>query len=240
MKNQIQLILKDNIRDVEGEKIAGGAKSFLNIDTGKIKTGKIFNVTYDLSKEDIRKFADLGLKDEIINDVYINSFYENTFYKSFVLVAKLPGVTDDEGVSAQKTLNDILDLDLDTTTQHIFTYDIYLIENPLSGETLKILAERLLGNKLIHHFEFGEFTGNIEYIPEVRIDSQNEIEFINLNVSDDELMRISKNRLLSLNLEEMKAIQSYFLDNKVIENREKNHLSENPTDCELEVLAQTW
>jgi phosphoribosylformylglycinamidine synthase len=240
LKNQIQLILKDNIRDVEGEKIAGGAKSFLNIDTGKIKTGKIFNVTYDLSKEDIRKFADLGLKDEIINDIYINSFYENTSCKSFVLVAKLPGVTDDEGVSAQKTLNDILDLALDTTTQHIFTYDIYLIENPLSGETLKILAERLLGNKLIHHFEFGEFTGNIEYIPEVRIDSQNEIEFINLNVNDNELMRISKDRLLSLNLEEMKAIQSYFLDNKVIENREKNHLSENPTDCELEVLAQTW
>ena len=136
MKNQIQLILKDNIVDVQGEKIEKNALSFLNIKTGKIKMGKIFNITYDLSKKDIQKFANLGLKDEIIHDVDVDSFYKNSFYKSFILVSKLPGVTDDEGVSAQKTLNDILDLDLDTNTQHIFTDDIYLIERHLSDNTL--------------------------------------------------------------------------------------------------------
>ncbi len=240
MKNQIQLVLKDNIFDVQGEKIEGSALSFLNIKTGKIKTGKIFNITYDLSKEDIQKFANLGLKDEIIHDVYINSFYKNSFYKSFILVSKLPGVTDDEGVSAQKTLNDILDLSLDTNTQHIFTDDIYLIEKQLPNDTLRTLAEKLLGNKLIHHFEYGKFTGKIEYIPEVRIEQNNESETIDLNVTDDELLKISKDRLLSLNLEEMKAIQSYFSDEKVKEIRKANGLPENPTDCELEVLAQTW
>ncbi len=240
MKNQIQLILKENIVDVQGEKIEGSALSFLTINTGKIKTGKIFNITYDLSKEDIQKFANLGLKDEIIHDVYINSFYKNSFYKSFILVSKLPGVTDDEGVSAQKTLNDILDLNLDTNTQRIFSDDIYLIEKHLSDDILKTLAEKLLGNKLIHHFEYGKFTGKIEYIPEVRIEKDNETETVDLNVTDDELLKISKDRLLSLNLEEMKAIQSYFSDEKVIENRKKNNLTKNPTDCELEVLAQTW
>ncbi|MCK4311959.1 MAG: phosphoribosylformylglycinamidine synthase [Candidatus Cloacimonetes bacterium] len=240
MKNQIQLVLKNKIRDVQGEKIKKNALSFLNIKTGKIKTGKIFNITYDLSKEDIQKFANLGLKDEIIHNVYINSFYKNSFYKSFILVSKLPGVTDDEGISAQKTLNDILDLSLDTNTQHIFTDDIYLIEKQLSDKTLKTLAEKLLGNKLIHHFEYGKFTGKMEYIPEVRIEQDNETEIVDLNVTDDELLKISKNRLLSLNLEEMKAIQSYFLKEKVIENRKKNNLSEKPTDCEMEVLAQTW
>jgi len=240
MKNQIQLVLKDNIIDIQGEKIEENALSFLNINTNKIKTGKIFNITYDLSKEDIQKFANLGLKDEIIHDVYINSFYKNSFYKSFILVSKLPGVTDDEGVSAQKTLNDILDLNLDTNTQHIFTDDIYLIEKDLSDDILKTLAENLLGNKLINHFEYGKFTGKIEYIPEVRIGQNNETETVDLNVTDDKLLRISKDRLLSLNLEEMKAIQSYFSDDKVIENRKENTLTTNPTDCELEVLAQTW
>ena len=110
MKNQIQLVLKDKIRDVQGEKVQQSAKAFLNIDTGSVKTGKIFNVMYDLSQEDIEKFANLGLKDEIIHDVYINSFYQDDRYNTFVLVAKMPGVTDDEGVSAQKTLNDILDV----------------------------------------------------------------------------------------------------------------------------------
>ena len=240
MKNQIQLILKDNIIDVQGEKIEENALSFLNINTGKIKTGKVFNITYDLSKEDIKKFANLGLRDEIIHDVYINSFYKNPFYKSYILVSKLPGVTDDEGVSAQKTLNDILELDLDTNTQHIFTDEIYLIEKQLSDKTLITLAEKLLGNKLIHHFEYGRFTGKIDYIPEVRIEQSNEIETVGLNVSDDELLKISKDRLLSLNLEEMKVIQSYFSDEKVKEIRKAYDLPKNPTDCELEVLAQTW
>ena len=240
MNNQIQLILKDNIVDVQGDKIERNSLSFLNIKTGKIKTGKIFNITYDLSKENIQKFANLGLKDEIIHDVYINTFYKNSFYRSFILVSKLPGVTDDEGVSAQKTLNDILNLNLDTNTQHIFTNDIYLIEKHLADDVLKTLAEKLLGNKLIHHFEYGKFTGKIEYIPEVRIEQDNETETIDLNVTDDELLKISKDRLLSLNLEEMKAIQSYFSDEKVKEIRKANDLPENPTDCELEVLAQTW
>ena len=240
MENQIQLILKDKNVDVQGKKIEKNALSFLNIKTGKIKTGKIFNITYDLSKDDIQKFANLGLKDEIIHDVYINSFYKNPLYKSFILVSKLPGVTDDEGVSAQKTLNDILDLNLDTNTQHIFTDDIYLIEKHLSDNTLKTLAEKLLGNKLIHHFEYGKFSGKIEYIPEVRIEQNNESEKVDLNVNDEELMKISKDRVLSLNLEEMKTIRSYFSDEEVKEIRKADDLPENPTDCELEVLAQTW
>ncbi len=240
VKNQIQLILKDKIIDVQGEKIEGSALSFLNLKTGKVKTGKIFNITYDLSKKDIQKFANLGLKDEIIHDVYINSSYSDSFYKSFILVSKLPGVTDDEGVSAQKTSNDILDLDLDTNTQHIFTDDIYLIEKHLSDDILKTLAEKLLGNKLIHHFEYGKFTGKIDYIPEVRIEQNNKTGTVDLNVTEDELLKISKDRLLSLNLEEMKAIQSYFSDEKVKKIRKKNNLTVNPTDCEMEVLAQTW
>ncbi|HHE38681.1 MAG TPA: phosphoribosylformylglycinamidine synthase [Candidatus Cloacimonetes bacterium] len=240
MKNQIQLVLKDNIKDVLGEKVERNAVNFLNLYTGKIKTGKIFNITYDLNQEELSRFADLGLKDEIIHDVYLNSFYQNDFFKSFILIAKLPGVTDDEGVSAQKTLNDILGLDLDVNTQHIFTEDIYLIEKELPENDLQRLSEELLGNKLIHHFEFGKFTGKVDYLPEVKIKENIETEIIDLNVSDEELLKISKDRLLSLNLEEMKAIQKYFADEKVIRNRRKNGLSENPTDCELEVLAQTW
>ena len=44
-----------------------------------------------------------------------------------------------------------------------------------------------------------------------------------------ELMRISHDGLLSLNLTEMKAIQDYFAQ----QGRE-------PTDVEIETIAQTW
>ncbi|MDO9578525.1 MAG: AIR synthase-related protein [Candidatus Cloacimonadales bacterium] len=240
MKNQIQLVLKENIRDVEGEKIRQEAANFLQIDTGIVKTGKIFNVMYDLSEKEIELFANLGLKDEIIHDVFINSFYQNSKFKTFILIARLPGVTDDEGVSAQKTLIDILDLDLDVNTQHIYTDDIYLFEKDLTDSQLKELAEKMLGNKLIQHFEFGKFTGRIDYIPEVKITSDEQVKIIDLNITDDELMRLSKDMLLSLNLEEMQAIQAHFADEKVKKYRSEKGLSLDPTDCELEVLAQTW
>ena len=49
------------------------------------------------------------------------------------------------------------------------------------------------------------------------------------DVDDPELMRISRNGMLSLNLAEMKAIQTYFVQ----QGRE-------PTDVEIETIAQTW
>src|SRR5689334_1304786 len=50
-----------------------------------------------------------------------------------------------------------------------------------------------------------------------------------LEADDDELLRISQAGILSLDLDEMRAIQTYFRQ----EERE-------PTDGELETLAQTW
>jgi phosphoribosylformylglycinamidine synthase len=50
-----------------------------------------------------------------------------------------------------------------------------------------------------------------------------------LGKSDEELLKISKEYLLALNLEEMKIIQKYFSEK-----------GRNPTDAEIETLAQTW
>ena len=46
--------------------------------------------------------------------------------------------------------------------------------------------------------------------------------------------------VLSLNLAEMKAIQTYYRDPKIKAQRQTVGLPESPTDCEIEVLAQTW
>lgn len=54
-------------------------------------------------------------------------------------------------------------------------------------------------------------------------------EFEIINADDDELMRISREGTLSLNLKEMQTIQSHF-----------RTLKRNPTDVELETIAQTW
>ncbi len=50
-----------------------------------------------------------------------------------------------------------------------------------------------------------------------------------LNADDEDLIRISKDRQLALNLDEMRKIKNYF-----------KKLNRNPTDVELETIAQTW
>ena len=50
-----------------------------------------------------------------------------------------------------------------------------------------------------------------------------------LGKSDEELLEMSKRYMLALNLEEMKRIQEYF-----------ERKGRNPTDAELETIAQTW
>ncbi|MDR0675749.1 MAG: phosphoribosylformylglycinamidine synthase subunit PurL, partial [Elusimicrobiota bacterium] len=50
-----------------------------------------------------------------------------------------------------------------------------------------------------------------------------------LKKTDKELLEISKKNLLSLNIHEMKAIQSYY-----------KKIKRNPSDVELETIAQTW
>ncbi len=57
---------------------------------------------------------------------------------------------------------------------------------------------------------------------------------------DEELRRLSEERLLALTLEEMQAIQGYFRRPEVQKVRRNRGLPAEPTDCELEMLAQTW
>jgi phosphoribosylformylglycinamidine synthase len=59
-------------------------------------------------------------------------------------------------------------------------------------------------------------------------------------MSDEELIKLSKERLLALNLEEMKTIQKYFEKEDFIKLRQKHGLDRRITDVELESLAQTW
>ena len=74
-------------------------------------------------------------------------------------------------------------------------------------------------------------------MPVMKSTGEAKVETYNLDVSDEELVEISRKGILALNLEEMKSIQNYFRNAK---DREKYGLSNSPTDVELEVLAQTW
>lgn len=67
-----------------------------------------------------------------------------------------------------------------------------------------------------------------------------EPQLIDLEVGDAELLEISQNRTLALNLREMKTIRNYFQQLEVQVQRRGVGLEARPTDVELEAIAQTW
>lgn len=236
----MQLVLKPSIRDVTGEQVADKAQKHLGITTGRVRTSKILSIIGDFDELQIRAFAEQGLGDPVLHDLYIDHLSVDPSFRSYIQVAKLPGVTDDEGISAQKSLCDVLNLDLDTSTQWIFAQDFYYIEHEVERDALKRLVEDLLGNALVHHFAYGELHMASSYVPEVRITDPPSTEFVDVFVSDDDLLLLSKQMLLSLDLDEMKAIQTYFKDPQIRSRRADVGLPFEPTDCEMEILAQTW
>lgn len=245
--NTIQRFFKEGIRDAKGESIRHKAKHQLGIQTGQVKTGQLFSINYELNDEQLRAFAEGCIKDKITDEAFVNTYFEPTQFACAVAVAQLPGVTDDEGTSAQMALADFFNLKLDVNTQHIFSQSIYFFENKLTEEQLQLVAKRLLGNPLINHFTYARpdaITGKIEleyYVPEVIMEIDNTVNYVTLEgLSDEELVQLSKVQVLALNLAEMQAIRDHYQNPEIQAKRKEIGLQMQPTDCELEVLAQTW
>ena len=237
-------LLKEGIPDPVGTKIADHAKKVLHVDTGRVGCAKLFLVYAPISPSQLEEFAANGLRDAILHDIIINDIPKPESAMAFITVARFPGVTDDEGLSAQAVMEDLLELEphLD---QRVFSQDIYWFERPLDAKALTNIAHELLGNPLIHHFEYGSGIPETVFDPRVsiRADSDTLPEIhpsVDLTGDDEALLRVSRERLLSLNAAEMRAIARHFEDAGVLAERQALGLPTHSTECELEILAQTW
>lgn len=103
----------------------------------------------------------------------------------------------------------------------------YVLYGAVSADQARAIARRLLCNDVIQYYALGQLASHLGAEPP-EVAMRAEVVPIRA-MSDDELLRTSRDRLLSLDLAEMRAIQAYFRR----EGRE-------PTDVELESLAQTW
>ncbi|AIZ62487.1 phosphoribosylformylglycinamidine synthase [Hymenobacter sp. DG25B] len=237
----IQLLLKPGQHDGEGQRIAEAAQRHLGLNTGQVQSTALYTVRYPVTDQQLRDFATHCLQDPVLHDVALDEFRHNPAYKSYILVAKLPGVTDDEGISAQNALGDFLNEPLDTHTQHIFSKRLYFLEHELPESSLRQLAEDLLGNKMINRFEVGPIAQIRDYTPRPGGGAESITDTVRLlGLSDEELVKLSKDNLYALNLVEMQAIRDAFDDPVTVAMREWHGMTEDPTDCEMEIIAQTW
>ena len=244
MAHRIEVGLKPDIRDAFGEKIKKRIQDDLHISVDAVRTIEVFTVDMELSAAELAAVAAGPFSDPIIQEYTIDRPLAAAF-DWLIEVGLRPGVTDNVGRTALEALSLILNK-TPAKDEKVYAGRQYLLCGNLDQNGAERIARDLLANELIQHFEiyhksrFDYKQGIPVHIPRVAESSSIEVCAIDLAVADDELLRISRERLLALTLAEMKALQSYFSTDRVIAGRQKMGLGAPATDVEIEAIAQTW
>jgi phosphoribosylformylglycinamidine synthase II/phosphoribosylformylglycinamidine synthase I len=180
---------------------------------------RLFFLQGDLTRDDVERVSRELLADPVTETFTIDTpgTADHT-----IDVTLLPGVTDPaaENLLRAAHLLGIANLERAATGQG------YLLSGNLAETDLKKLANGVFSNPVIQRFAIDEAISPPFFAYQPANDT---VEIIPVRVSDDDLLKLSAERRLSLNLEEMQAIRAYYEQ----ENRD-------PSDAELEMLAQTW
>jgi phosphoribosylformylglycinamidine synthase len=187
------------------------------------RVSDVYLLEGELDEVEVRKIGQELLADPVVEDF---SWGEGSSSRikdgdaHVIEVAYNPGVTDPVEESIGKAIRD---LGIATVTS-VKTARKYSLRGDLSEETLQSICDKLLVNSLIQHTVTKQEAVALPSTTYKFVLTTVDL----LNMDDDGLMGVSKDKLW-LNLSEMRCIKDYF-----------SRLGRNPTDVELETLAQTW
>ena len=215
--------MKAGFPDPEGDRLE---KDIRDIGITTVKQARVSDVYFlegELDEEEVVKIGQELLADPVVEDF---SWGEGPLSRiedrdtHVIEVAYNPGVTDPVAGSVGKAIRD---LGIATVTS-VKTARKYSLRGGLSKEALQSICDKLLVNSLIQHV-----VTKREAVALPSTTYKFVLTTVDLfSLDDDGLMELSKDRLW-LNLSEMRCIKDYF-----------SKLGRNPTDVELETLAQTW
>jgi phosphoribosylformylglycinamidine synthase subunit PurSL len=214
--------------DTLGHETAHRLQTWLGLHPTKVRTRRVYHLDLDITASEASQVAqaltdpvaDIGvvgmLSDEVGDD-----------RPCVLTVGFKPGVTDSVGTSALRAAADRLGRALDG---HIYTSTAYLVWG-IDPARLEHAAPSLLYNPLIERLSVDTVPRTLDLaVPRAGTPSSPAVATMALReASDDALVRISKAGTLALELVEMRAIAAYFRE-----------VGRDPTDAELECLAQTW
>ena len=200
-----------------------------------LRTAQLYSLTGDLSPTHIDQLTTNLLVDPVIQEV--RSSANEVLHNHIVDVFFHPGVTDTlaESVVAGAQMLGI------TGLAQVETGLRYLLDSRLSEAEVRTIAEALLYNPVIQHYTIslaGENVGAQFIAPNSTVSINWALHTAPTSststvpihqMTDQQLLDLSKRGLLALNLDEMRTIQQHYLQQ-----------GRAPTDVELETLAQTW
>lgn len=244
MAHRIEIALKRGIRDARGQSAVSTAKSFLRLPVRSCETRDIYKLDVRLNQKQktaIRK----AFTDPVIAVSSEGRHRPPAKFDWLVEVGFKHGVTDNVGRTARVVVEDLLRRTLDADEEVFTSRQYFWRGETLTREQVMTLARDQLANSLIHSIEVFDPTSWAahpidESVPRLTEISPVEVKTYDLSGPDDELMKISRDGILSLSLLEMHAIRDHFTDPEISRRRAEGSLPCEPTDVEMECIAQTW
>jgi len=239
MPHRLEITLKPELIDAEGESIRRKAKDYFGIDIDSVRTIHILTIDADLSQQQLKT-----VQTEIFtNPVTQISSYQPiaSDFDQIIRVGYRPGVKDNPGATAVEAIQDLLNIRL-RAGEAVYTSKRYCLKGAISRESADKIASQLLANDIIQQWkifskaDWNPNTGIGFIIPKVMLNHEPTVTTISID-SDAALKRISDERNLALNPNDIPVIRAYFLNPEVQAQRAAAGLSE-PTDLELEYISQ--
>jgi len=213
--------------DREGERVLAEAGGLGLSSVKSVTAARSFLLQGDVDESVVARISRILLSDEVAESCSakrIDSGASNGNGASGRLLNVLfkPGVTDNVGLSALKALQD-----LDVPVEAVATCRKYWLNGDAVDAELDRLSTRVLANDAIEHVVAGAL-----HMDRISIGSEYAFKLTHVAIremDDDALAKLSIEGQLYLSLEEMRTIRQHFVE-----------LDRDPTDIELETIAQTW
>ncbi len=200
-------------------------------------------INADLSESDAVKAA-LSLIQPVTQDFLINEAFSPDEFDYAVEIGFLPGVTDNAAHTVRESIEDLLKVSL-SIEDSVFTTVTYFLWGSISEKEARKIGSEMYNPliqriKVLSRQEYFNRGGMGNEIPVVKIFENPEADEVDLSVPDDQLIKLGREGIpnpdgtrrgpLALEMASLETIRKYFNE---VEKR-------NPTDIELESIAQTW
>lgn len=219
----VEIAAKPGMPDPMGEGVCADIKDLGVKGVEKVTAAKLYYVEGELREEDVRRIGRELLADRVTERFAVNSSLEMEEDGVHVVqVVRKPGVMDPVAITTTEAIED-----LGLRAENVSTGRKYYIHGRIGEKEVEYVSRKLLANDSIERALIGAGSA-YEPVRDIRYEFKR-VEVDVLRADDEKLMSISREGGLSLSLEEMKTIRAYFAK-----------AGRNPTDVELESLAQTW
>lgn len=240
MVSRLEIALKEHLFDPEGASLCRKIQDYFGWRVGSARVVRVLTMDTRLSESEL---------EAVRGEIFTNPVTQRSSFGSLasgfdwaIWVGYRPGVRDTAGSVAVEAMSDLLGRGLGED-EAVYTSRIFLLHDaPLDRPRVETIARELLANDIIQQWkvyaasEWDAERGIGMHVPRVILDHTPEVAEIPIP-SDEDLARLSRERSLALNPQDIPVIRAYFLRPEVMEARRAVGLS-LPTDVELEAISQ--